>query len=332
MTGILPQHEESPLRPAQLLEAGRNAQHEDKGELAYHLLCQCLKAAHAVNDIHCAGLALIALVENTSLFAPREEADIFDYRERLCIEALDHFQAIQEPVGMANAMRLLAREKPSHEAKAMVEQSLAMMRSAGDATGIIKCLDNLGHLAFIEGDRQLGQKLKNEALTHAIDKGDKEDIARVLFSIALTEKDGPERVARFEEAARLFEEQGRIGAQAQSLAYCAILACDDSQVSRKESHLHRAIELCREIGNNVLVSTCYDGLAEAARQRGDETLATYYESASRECSDIPQIVENLAFGPAKLNYETLRELMRQVMGAVRNGNDTDDLDNDDEER
>ncbi|MGO8749857.1 MAG: hypothetical protein ACLQNE_28260 [Thermoguttaceae bacterium] len=317
MSSIPPSGRKRSVRAEELFEAARNAQREDRGELAYRLLSQCLEAASAVNDTPSVARALIGLVENTSLFAPSVDEDIFQYRERLCLAAIDHFRAIQEPEGMADALRLLAREKPIPEAKILLEQALGIMRRAGNVAGIIKCLDALGHFAVLEGNRQFGRTLKNEALALARDEGDSESTARVLFSIALGEEGtGNARAAMFEEAARRFEELGLLRWQAKSLAYCAMLACEDSQMSLKESHLRRAIEICGKIGNEALERTCYDALAEEARKCGDEPLARSYESRGWDASHLPQ---DKALCPTELNLETLRDLMRRVIGTRHSG-------------
>jgi uncharacterized protein HemY len=253
---------------------------------------------------------LIALVENTSFFAPPDEEDIFEYQENLCKEALALCRACGYQEGVADSLRLLARCMPPDEATRLLEQSLVMMRRAGDTARVIKCLERLGHTAFIRNDPVSARDLKSEALALARESRDQSLVAHVLFSIAMTESgDTHDRVALFEEAAQLYERMGRRRKHATCLAYCAMLACRSSDAEKAQKYLHTAISQCALTGDNVLASSCYDSLAELARERGEEALAADYEASSFECFPVKFNRQTLPDHAEKPTLEILRSIM-----------------------
>ncbi|MDZ7615952.1 MAG: hypothetical protein U1E05_03045 [Patescibacteria group bacterium] len=240
---------------------------------------------------------------------------MFEYRERLCAQALREFEALEDLEGIAYATQLLAREKPIHKARSMLERSVRIMRQIGNDAGLISCLDSLASFTCIGGDREACQAMKKEALAIARALDDLENTANMLYSLGITEEGvGPQRAAMFEEAASIFATLGHAFDEGRCLAYCATLACQEDEAPNKEALLRQALELFAKTGKGAMMSYCYDALAELAHDRNDDESAATLELASRTAWPTGEHLEGVNPCPSELNYETLRDAMRRLCG------------------
>jgi hypothetical protein len=298
--------------PRYLLDAGKAAERMGDDATAYTLFRRSVDVAHARGDPEALGWARLELGRHSWEYLPPTVDDLFAYRHHLARQALSDFRKAGNVKGIAAALRCISADVPAAEAVSLLEKSLAISRSVGDADGEIATLERLANLMCTAGGNCDGNAMKARAIQLARALPSCERLPSLLFSIGVTtEGRCPERREFFLEAARLYRHLGSMKRVAECLGYCGYLACDDANVDLKEACLKEALEIADEMRRPGLKWLCFAGLAEVARQRGEVRMAEWYESSRDGLFVGPAVAPKiLAAFRESPSVESLRAVLR----------------------
>ena len=231
----------------------------------------------------------------------------FEKRVALSKEALAVFRklGLRGRLGMAYAVLNLARaaahQGDSRQVKVLVEESLTLLREAGDKFGIAQCLDILGWVKWVEGDSDQAKALLEENLALRKEIGDKDGIGWILTRLAtraFLDGDLSRSVTIYEESLAAFREVGNEWAIGITLADLARVAQAQGDYGKASKILEEGLTLGRDLGEKFPISQWLYSLGGVAQSQGDYERATQiYEEAlilAREVGDPDTIARNLA--------------------------------------
>lgn len=257
---------------ARLLRSAERTRREGRAEAAYMLLREAYVMAKECEDHRNAAWAAVGLAHNVQSFVPEGVSNIFDYRQRLCMEAIERFQKDGVERGTASAYRLLSTCVTNMEGKALLEESLTICRRIADWSGVVLSLGALGSRLCVEDRMDEGMRHHRKAIRLARLVNDEEAIANACLSAALcSEDDNEHRQMLFEEAQNIFRRRRLWEGLFRSLQLCAWFACDEGDLERRAAYLEEALHICRQMGNTDREADCLEDLAKIASCRGKPT-------------------------------------------------------------
>lgn len=141
---------------------------------------------------------------------------------------------IGDPGAIARALTNLSFVAPE-QAGALLEEALALGRAAGDKLGILRTLNTLGEIAWVEGDYERATPLYEESLALCRESGDRLGAIHVSYnlgSVALARGDAAGAAPYFRASLRLCRELGDQGLAGKCLLALASVAAATEQPAR----------------------------------------------------------------------------------------------------
>ena len=179
--------------------------------------------------------------------------------------------------------RLTLRQGDYTSAQAMLEESIALRRSLGDARGEMQTLDNLGLVALYQDDLPRAQSYFEQSLAGWRSLGDKLGVSNSLNHVGIVLR----YLEEYELAARYYNE---------------------------------CLELAREIDDKFPMAAALHNLGQMAHHRGDDITAHRLLSESlllvREINDRPHIGVGLADLAGVWAAQGLPERAARLFGAA----------------
>lgn len=172
------------------------------------------------------------------------------------------------------------------EAKAYVEESLAIAREIGDKNRIAAALVLLGTISNDQGDRATARRCYEESLVLSEELGDALRLSNVLGSLAVlhgSEGDFDNAETLFAKSLALSRKQGNRNNIAANLCNLAIVSARRGAVDRGRARLFEALEIAEDIGSKSL-GLAILGIAAVVAATGTEWAhaARYYGASQAE--------------------------------------------------
>jgi DNA-binding CsgD family transcriptional regulator len=175
------------------------------------------------------------------------------------------------------------------QAKGLLEESLALSRSANDRFGVADTLPMLGSTVGSMGDRKRDKQLNEEAMALCRELGYSSTLATSLFSMGfglLMDGEYERGEALIEEAATLYRERGYTGGLqfvVDNLGWAALLQGkhERARISYRES-----LTLCKELGDKMIASESLDGLACICAAEGEPEQAARLFGAAEALFEV----------------------------------------------
>jgi predicted ATPase/class 3 adenylate cyclase len=166
------------------------------------------------------------------------------------------------------------------EARALLEESLAIARALGSPKKVGAILQPLGMATLGEGDRATAHRCLTEALAIARSLGDDRDTAtsaNVLGQLYRMESAPEEAVKLFEETTRLARRLGDPEIIAVGLLNLAMVSLDRDGGRYARATLGEALQIAQELRSLPLLKSAMEVAAGLAAGRGDDrTAARFY--------------------------------------------------------
>ena len=157
-------------------------------------------------------------------------------------------------------------------ARALLEESLAIMRELGNADGIARSLNSLGNVATDQGDVAAARALLEESLAIMRELGNANGIARSLNNlgnVANDQGDFASARALLEESLaimRELEDRSDIAASLDNLGRVAFVQDD---LASARALLEESLAIERELGDQWAVAITLNNLGDVACEQGD---------------------------------------------------------------
>ena len=162
------------------------------------------------------------------------------------------------------------------QATALAEESLALMREAGDTSGSASALNVLGVIAADQGYYERAAVLARESLALFEESGHKSGAASVLngLGIIAAERGDFTRAALWcERSLALRREVGDVRGIAASLSNLARLQREQGHVERAAALYEQSLDLFRDLGGKRDLAAALNNAGEMARCVGDDARA-----------------------------------------------------------
>jgi tetratricopeptide (TPR) repeat protein len=169
------------------------------------------------------------------------------------------------------------------EARACLEESLAIGRELQDRVAITSVLQPLGMAAMAQGDLVVARGYLDEALVLAQSCGEKREVAGALNSLAMLDRvEGhPERTEPlYREAARLMREVGDRESEAISLLNLAMVSIMQGNGTAARSMILDALAAARETQSRPVMQSVLEVTAGLAAVLRDWTAAARFFGAA----------------------------------------------------
>jgi tetratricopeptide (TPR) repeat protein len=179
------------------------------------------------------------------------------------------------------------------QARAVIEESLALWRELGDRQGIATTLRAVGHQVIAQGDFARAQSLYEESLVLFRELDDRHGIAVVLSNlggVAESQMDYRRAQAQYEESLVLLRESGDKQSISIVLNCLGGLAWRQGDYARARNLCHEGLALARALGDRQYIAGSLVGLGMVAADQGDyvgartlleEGLASFRELGDR---------------------------------------------------
>jgi len=172
------------------------------------------------------------------------------------------------------------------EARALLEESLAIARALGSRKKIGAVLQPLGMAALGEGDREMARRCLVEALAIARSLGDGRDIATAANALGQLQRlEGAPREAAvlFEETIRISREQGDLELAAVGLLNLAMVCIDREEGRFARTAAAEALAFAQELRSQPVLQSVLEVTAGLATLAGDDrTAARFYGAAEAQ--------------------------------------------------
>jgi predicted ATPase/transcriptional regulator with XRE-family HTH domain len=169
------------------------------------------------------------------------------------------------------------------QARAHLNEALALARRLGDPTEIATALNNLGVMAFRQADYDAAQALHEEGLSLERAHSRPTGIASALHNlgnVAYRRGDHATARSRYEEALALRRGQGDQADVAGLVNNLGNVAVAEGDLVAAQALYEQALQVCREIGNQAGVAGALHNLGNVAFHRHDTATArAHYEEA-----------------------------------------------------
>jgi predicted ATPase/class 3 adenylate cyclase/Tfp pilus assembly protein PilF len=158
------------------------------------------------------------------------------------------------------------------EARAPLEESLAIARQLGDPRGIATVLQSLGMTATAQGDLEAAHRFAAEAVETARNRGDKPSLAGALTALAMLYRvqGQPERAAPlYEQVIELAREAGDVEVQSVGFLNHAMLALDKGETNAARRMVRQALDGTADVPSRPAIQSALDVCAAMASLQGD---------------------------------------------------------------
>jgi len=166
-----------------------------------------------------------------------------------------------------------ARHRGDYERAAeMLEESLALHRTAGDSRGVAWSLGSLANVSGDRGNYERAKELYEEGLVLSRELGGARPLGEYLISLGyeyLLEGDYNRATALNEEGAELYQKRGRRGGLQYAFDNLGWAALEQGHYRRAEDLHEENLVLCRELGDRLIASESMEGLACVAGATGE---------------------------------------------------------------
>jgi predicted ATPase len=162
------------------------------------------------------------------------------------------------------------------EARALLEESIAEARAAGDDWCLADALGTIGSIYPLMGELELGRGASREGLELARERGDLQGMRMSLFGVALTARRagaGADAVAAAEKGLELSRQLGDAFFASYCLWILASVELEAGRVTRAAEHADEALELAREVGAPLVLVCSLEACAAVARRQHQDDLA-----------------------------------------------------------
>ncbi len=169
------------------------------------------------------------------------------------------------------------------EARALLEESLAIARALGSPKKICAVLQPLGMAALGQGDRSTARRCLVEALTLARSVADERDIAtatNVLGQLHRLESAPLEAAELFEETIRISRRQGDDEMVAVGLLNLAMVCVDRDGGRFARAAAAEALQIAEELRSRPLLKSAIEVAAGIAAVRGEDRVAARFYGAA----------------------------------------------------
>lgn len=210
------------------------------------------------------------------------------------------------------------------------ERSLALYRDLDQPKGQAQCLNNLGTVAYVRGDREGAEEYFEQSLTYYRELDAKKDMADTLNNLGVLARNRGdlERGERYhEQSLALYEQVGTRQDVADALSNLGTVALNRGDLDTAEGHASRNLELARTIGYDRGVARGLENLGSVARRRGDwdeaierleESVAVFEETGERwkAASGLTELAaahrDRGDLDTAAIHYRRLRAVARDL--------------------
>jgi predicted ATPase/class 3 adenylate cyclase len=163
-------------------------------------------------------------------------------------------------------------------ARALHEESLAIMRDVGDREGVAGALNGLGNIALDHGDYVAARALYEECLALKRELSDRRGIATALNNlgnVACEQCDFASARTLFEECLAIMRELGNRGGVADLLHNLGSVALHQGDCGAAQALHEQSLAIVRELGDQGGIANSLETLGTVAHEQGD------YETAGR---------------------------------------------------
>ncbi len=187
----------------------------------------------------------------------------------------------ERPVGTyATVLDSLGRQKfiEGHydEARALLDESYALLSGTNDRAAIARVLSHRGFLEFLEGRPSAARVIFEHGLTIAAEAGDQHRVAEFMDNLGNTsevEGDLDQAASLFAQAVAIWRDLGRGPWLAMALNNLGRLEVRRGELHSARDHLHEALSLAHHMGNPRRLAYTLGAVGDLAtaagqRQRG----------------------------------------------------------------
>jgi non-specific serine/threonine protein kinase len=235
--------------------------------------------------------------------------------------------------GALNWAGNLAKEQgDTAQARAYLEEALAIRRRLGEPGGLANALNNLGNVLKDQDALGDARVFYEESLGIQRRLGNQSGIALALASLgALAFKQGEcaSAMAFCEESLGLYRRLGNRAAIATTLNNLGAFAESCGELKRAMGYLDESLSICRETGDSRIVAASLNNLGQIAEDAGDlprarsyyeEGLATVRKLGNRK--GIAIFLNNLGEVLTREgNYPRARQVLQESLAIFRTLND-----------
>jgi predicted ATPase/DNA-binding SARP family transcriptional activator len=208
---------------------------------------------------------------------------------------------------LETAANLVSWSSEMGEARALAEDSLALYRELGDASGEAHCLDSLGTIVCLMDDYETGRPQVLESLRLYRELGDQQGIAMALLDLGGTadNKDVARACAYLQESLVIFRQCGDLIGTAYALSDLGMLSLRQGEFAQAQRWLEESLDLQDSIGGPDPMILMH--LGELAMRQGHYDRArAYFEQGLAVCQATGITVIAL-WSTVNLGYVYLRE-------------------------
>jgi len=175
-------------------------------------------------------------------------------------------------------------------ARALLEESLAILRELGDRPGIAVSLNTLGNVVCEQADYPAGRAMYEQSLAIHRELGERHGIALVLGNMgseAVNQGDYPAAKAMLEESLAIRRELGDRSGIAGALSNLGHVALNQGDHPAARALYEESMSICREIGERQVIPYPVEGLAAVAASLHDSLRAArIWGAAERSRAEI----------------------------------------------
>ena len=210
---------------------------------------------------------------------------------------------------------VLARSQgDATEAKALLEEGLALWREMGDKQGISNALNSLGLLAIEQGLYDEAQPYLEESALLDRERGDKQRLSvslNNLGGVAFYRGDYLEARRFYTESLELRREMGDKWGIANSIYNLGEVAQHEGEYERSGDLYKESLVLRHEVGDRRGICICLDGVAAVAMHTEQYMLSAILISAADALRDATSAPRTAA---AQADYERISSRVRMELG------------------
>jgi predicted ATPase/DNA-binding XRE family transcriptional regulator len=214
---------------------------------------------------------------------------------------------------------VLARERgDTTTARLRLEESLATFRKLGEKRSIASTLNTLGEVLVMQEDAEGATRLLDESLTLSQELGDLSSTHFALNHLGHV----AQLQGEYERATRLHQESlvlfDQIGPR-HGMSMWAHHSLGETALAQKNStlagtHFIEALELCRDLGDDLLMAWCLGGLAGVAALNEEPERAAWLWGAA---DALRQSIGGRPAPAARATHEQLQAQVRKQLGEAR---------------
>ncbi len=194
----------------------------------------------------------------------------YEQGQRLLTESLSLSRALGNKTGIAGALSGLGRlmgNKNYPQARAFMEEGLAIYREIEDLVGMSNIMMQLSHLAIWQNDYQVARRWLDEGLALQRQLGTDEKNVYAIVSLgdlAVREGDYTQACAYYEDSLSLAHETGALSAVVWVPVKLGYIALRQSKITRALKLFEESCQLFKQAGSQIGIVYTLEGLASLA--------------------------------------------------------------------